>query len=117
MNNCYGKNENMQMPLVKIYPEFGDVFYIKCCVSDTDDRDIQAEDVDVWIDENMFNVDYFELIDGVQDRPRQLHLMFKADEKGDEFEVYLPENFEEDDNGNLLDWVTDYFRNVNYDVI
>ena len=117
MNNCYGKNVNMQMPLVKIYPDFGDVFYIKCCVSDTDDTECQIDEVDTWIEENMYNVSHFEFVYGSQDRPRQLHLMFKSDIDGNEFDAYMPENFEETEDSNLLDWVTDYFGTVDYDVM
>lgn len=117
MNNCYGKNGDMQMLLVKIYPDFGDVFFIKCCVSDTDDTEWQIDEVDTWIDENMYNVSSFAIVFGNQDISRQLHLMFKADIDGNEFEAYTPEGFEETEDSNLLDWVTDYFGTVDYDVM
>lgn len=61
MNNCYGKDRNMQMALVKIYPECGDNFYIKCCVSDTTSTDIHIEEISTWIDDNMTNISHFEL--------------------------------------------------------
>ena len=117
MNNCYGKTQDMQMPLVRVFPDIGDLFYIKCCVTDTDNLEAINKEVEQWIDYNMFNISHYELVFGVQNRINNLHLSFKSDMDGNEFEVYLPDEFTETENSSISDWVADYFTDANYNVV
>ena len=53
MNNCYGKNEDMQQRYISIYPEIGDRYQILICVPDTDDAERIEEYVDEWVGEHL----------------------------------------------------------------
>lgn len=105
MNNCYGVNNDMQMPLIKVFPVMGNAFYMACCTEDTDSVDRMIENVSAWMEYNARNVEHFELISGVQKIP-YLHLTLKAkDMDQNEFEVYPAIELERDVRG----WFSDYF--------
>lgn len=53
MNNCYGKNNDMQQRIVNVFPSIGESFEIKICVPDTDDTERIESYVNDWIAVNM----------------------------------------------------------------
>ena len=56
MNNCYGKNGDMQQRFLKIMPDIGPTLYVLICVPDTDDYAAIEEYTEGWMDHNMEDI-------------------------------------------------------------
>ena len=53
MNNCYGKNGNMQKRMVSIMPFVGENVTVSICVPDTTDEEAISTYVERWIKDNV----------------------------------------------------------------
>lgn len=102
--------------LVKIFPSIGDVFYIQIPVPDIDDNDRIEEYIDYWFTNNAFNIDKFELVDGVQKCEHSYELLMHPG-KDNEFKIFMPRDFDGRTDDAIYEWVSDYFSSTNYTVL
>ena len=62
MNNCYGSNGDMQLAHIKVYPSIGDAYEAFFPVSDTDDSARQELEISEWVEENLQNVEEYDIL-------------------------------------------------------
>lgn len=88
MNNCYGKNNDMQQRIVTFCPAIGEVFQTLICVPDTDDEEQITSYVNVWVDANMKT----KMIDHIMDMDMETTsydmIGTQVDRNGNEYEIY-----------------------------
>lgn len=98
MNNCYGKNEDMQQRLLTIKPEIGPQFQVLICVPDTDDAERIDEYIERWLNNNTKNTIQMYTIENTTTPIYQM-IGTQTDNCENEYEIYSDENI----------FVTDYF--------
>lgn len=87
MNNCYGKNGDMQQRLLHIYPAIGDAFELLICVPDTDDEEIIEEFVEKWLEDNTKRtIEKHKIMDS--NMPSYELIETKTDCYNNEYEIY-----------------------------
>ena len=64
MNNCYGSSGDMQLAHIKVYPSTGEAYEAFFPVSDTDDKARQELEIREWVDDNLQNVEQYDILYG-----------------------------------------------------
>lgn len=64
MNNCYGSNGDMQLAHIKVYPSTGEAYEAFFPVSDTDDTERQELEISECVDDNLQNVEQYDILYG-----------------------------------------------------
>ncbi|HHT98199.1 MAG TPA: hypothetical protein GXZ90_09945 [Clostridiales bacterium] len=52
----YGENNDMQEVTIKVLPEFGEAYEVTLLTEDTDSLDKMRENINIWIENNLINV-------------------------------------------------------------
>lgn len=58
----YGGNYDMQEVIIKVLPEFGEAYEVTLLTENTDSLDTMKENIEMWINENLINVQVWEFI-------------------------------------------------------